>query len=473
VIEEQHPLWEPVTPTRFEVTITDTNCQVVEFFNQQRPQYCILGRKIDVNGEVGLPDWKITAHPLAPGGYEPEPVYTNGFGEYKFDFPLQDYRIPGAVYKVCEEEQDGWISKSGTCQEVTLPMDPGFCAVPEDFENQQVGHESVAEDNGDEQHGDSKHEDSGNHDEQQNDEGRRDEGGDEDRNDEGRGDEGHRDENRDNERHDDGDADYYNKRGLKALQYEEYDDAIHAFSKAIDLKPYWAAAYYNRGIVYYSMGDYEEAIDDFNEAIELSSSYTSAYYNRGLAYYYLGKYDDAADDFDRVLEHQPDYAKAREYWEEAKEWQDRHDDGGGDRQDGHGADKDKRDRKAEGDEDYDKRQHDEAEGGESDHHGYAEEEGEHDRKSEGDENYDKRDDDRDDKCSDYHIVKRGDSLYKISRKYNVPLQSLFKANPFVKWPHYYIYKGQKVCIPDIDDHGDKYQHNPKDDDDKNQRRHDD
>lgn len=130
----------------------DDACVAVEFYNVQSAEYCIEGRKIDTNGLVGLPGWLMTITPVAKGGFPNEAVEgydeievtTDGSGTYKYIFPKDDYRIPGAAYKVCEEERDGWLPHTPLCQTVYLPKKPGACVKAWDFENQQVGHwESV------------------------------------------------------------------------------------------------------------------------------------------------------------------------------------------------------------------------------------------------------------------------------------------------------------------------------------------
>ena len=134
--------WEAAAPAHYALTLTDTACVKVEFTNRQvEPAFCIVGRKVDTNGLVGLPGWEITAQPQAAGGYELASVLTDGLGYFRFDFPLHDYRIPGAEYNVCEIMADGWLAHTATCQKVKLPTTPGNCVVLGiTFENQQVGH---------------------------------------------------------------------------------------------------------------------------------------------------------------------------------------------------------------------------------------------------------------------------------------------------------------------------------------------
>lgn len=45
----------------------------------------------------------------------------------------------------------------------------------------------------------------------------------------------------------------------------------------------------------------------------------------------------------------------------------------------------------------------------------------------------------------YWIVEKGDTLYLISRKLNIPLEKLFQANPGINPRNLRI--GSKVCIP--------------------------
>ncbi|MFN8496074.1 MAG: SpaA isopeptide-forming pilin-related protein [Caldilineaceae bacterium] len=145
VTEGGRPRWRPVTPTSFTVTVTGGDrCEVVTFYNQQTK--CeVTGRKIDLNGKVGIPGWKITAEPLAKGGY-PNPdqsrleTTTDGEGVYRFTFPDNDYRLPGASYQICEEQKSGWLPVSATCYTVTLPKDMVACPTVPDFVNRQVGH---------------------------------------------------------------------------------------------------------------------------------------------------------------------------------------------------------------------------------------------------------------------------------------------------------------------------------------------
>ncbi len=143
LIEEDRPGWNEVSGRALEINVENNDCenQPITFTNEQDDSgYSIEGYKIDANGGYGIPNWKIEIEPLDKGGYDPDDVYTDGRGFYTVEFPRNDYRIPGALYEVCEEDKDGWLPHTDTCQEVRLPEWPGEPVKLHDFVNQQVGH---------------------------------------------------------------------------------------------------------------------------------------------------------------------------------------------------------------------------------------------------------------------------------------------------------------------------------------------
>ncbi len=129
-------------------------------------------------------------------------------------------------------------------------------------------------------------------------------------------------------------ADAYYNRGL-AKQAKVYifggrvwtergglDGAIADYTKAIDLKPDFADAYYNRGLAEQASadvanatgllfrpgkgkeakGDVAGAIADYTKAIELKPDFADAYYNRGLAKQAEGDLDGARIDCTKAIE---------------------------------------------------------------------------------------------------------------------------------------------------------------------------
>ncbi|MFN3331294.1 MAG: SpaA isopeptide-forming pilin-related protein [Caldilinea sp.] len=150
VYEELRSGWAPASPTGFTVNVTAASpCAEVVFVNEQDFGFGFVGRKLDANGHIGLPGWKITITPLDKGGALPlngTPegdgawVLTDGLGNYRFDFPTNDYRVPGARYRICEEQKAGWLPHTALCYNVRLPNKPGSPVKVWDFVNQQVGH---------------------------------------------------------------------------------------------------------------------------------------------------------------------------------------------------------------------------------------------------------------------------------------------------------------------------------------------
>jgi tetratricopeptide (TPR) repeat protein len=76
-------------------------------------------------------------------------------------------------------------------------------------------------------------------------------------------------------------AETFNNRGITYSQKGEYDLAISDFTKALEIKPVMAKAHYNRGITYAKKGEYVHALRDFDRSLELDSVHAPAYVNRG------------------------------------------------------------------------------------------------------------------------------------------------------------------------------------------------
>lgn len=102
----------------------------------------------------------------------------------------------------------------------------------------------------------------------------------------------------------------YIRRGNRAFDEGCQKEAMEEYSKAIELAPNDAVAYYNRGIVYKSLGQHEKAIKDYDKAIELAPNYADAFYNRGNVYKNIGQYEKAIKDYDKAIEMNPNDAEA-------------------------------------------------------------------------------------------------------------------------------------------------------------------
>jgi tetratricopeptide (TPR) repeat protein len=98
--------------------------------------------------------------------------------------------------------------------------------------------------------------------------------------------------------------------GNAAYSLGNYQKAIGALSKAIELDPQYVWAYIGRGAAYRDLGEMEKAMVDFNRAIELDPNHVDAYLYRGVMYGTLGKMEIALADFNRAIELDPKYAWA-------------------------------------------------------------------------------------------------------------------------------------------------------------------
>jgi len=103
------------------------------------------------------------------------------------------------------------------------------------------------------------------------------------------------------------------QQGLDFAKEGKYEAAIVSFSKAIEVQPLDAYAWYNRAMAKNMMGEYESAIDDFTTCIGLSRSYEKVWYNRGLTKLYVGQYDGAIFDLNQALQIQRNYPEANYY----------------------------------------------------------------------------------------------------------------------------------------------------------------
>ena len=102
----------------------------------------------------------------------------------------------------------------------------------------------------------------------------------------------------------------HNNRGIAYQDEGNYDLAIEAFTKAIELNPDFAKAYANRAVIYQCKGLFDRAIADHTKALELKSDHPEPYNNRGAAYGEQGDYDRAIADHTRAIELNPNLPEA-------------------------------------------------------------------------------------------------------------------------------------------------------------------
>ena len=95
-------------------------------------------------------------------------------------------------------------------------------------------------------------------------------------------------------------------RGNEYMRAKDYDEAIKAYSKSLELNPGEAATYCNRAMAYLRNKNYARCIEDANTTISMESDYVKAYHRRGKAYLATNKFELAIRDFQYILEKNPD-----------------------------------------------------------------------------------------------------------------------------------------------------------------------
>ncbi|XP_066295374.1 uncharacterized protein [Branchiostoma lanceolatum] len=104
---------------------------------------------------------------------------------------------------------------------------------------------------------------------------------------------------------------YY--RGIQCAKDGKFEDALVAFSKAINLRPQDADAYVQRGEIYLWMCDFQSAILNYKKACTIRINSSELYSRLAFIYYFQGQtffdqqlYAEALESFTRAAEIRPD-----------------------------------------------------------------------------------------------------------------------------------------------------------------------
>ncbi len=100
--------------------------------------------------------------------------------------------------------------------------------------------------------------------------------------------------------------------GQKKYGQKDFQGAIEAYTKAIQLKPDDATLYPNRGQARRDLGLKKDAIDDYTHAIRVNPNDADLYCQRGTIYQDLGDSKNALADYIQALQLKPDAALT--YW---------------------------------------------------------------------------------------------------------------------------------------------------------------
>ncbi len=102
----------------------------------------------------------------------------------------------------------------------------------------------------------------------------------------------------------------YTHQGNEKIESGDFEGAVEAYTRAIEMDPNNARAYYNRAIAFEMLGDPFNALEDYTKAIEIRPDYAEAYNNRGCLRMNERDYEEAIEDFSRAIQIKPGYALA-------------------------------------------------------------------------------------------------------------------------------------------------------------------
>lgn len=108
-------------------------------------------------------------------------------------------------------------------------------------------------------------------------------------------------------------------KGNEFMSQGKYQDAVSAYTKAIELSSENPIYFSNRAAAYTHLKDYAKAIADSEHAIALNPKYAKSYSRLGIAYFYEKKYTEAASALRKACELDPENASYKEDLQRAEE----------------------------------------------------------------------------------------------------------------------------------------------------------
>jgi small glutamine-rich tetratricopeptide repeat-containing protein alpha len=103
-------------------------------------------------------------------------------------------------------------------------------------------------------------------------------------------------------------AEKHKQEGNARMTGKQYDEAIDAYTKAIERDPSNPVYFSNRAAAHSSKSDHLSAVADAEQAIELDPKFVRGYSRLGHAHYCIGDYPGAAAAYRRGLELEPNNA---------------------------------------------------------------------------------------------------------------------------------------------------------------------
>jgi len=100
------------------------------------------------------------------------------------------------------------------------------------------------------------------------------------------------------------------EKGDALVKTGNYDTAIHAYTKAIEIDPQSKSAYQTRAYVFEKLKNYQQCVSDFTRMIELEPQSALWYSERARGYFSLKQYAKAFEDLGKAIELDPDNDRA-------------------------------------------------------------------------------------------------------------------------------------------------------------------
>ncbi|MBL0742568.1 tetratricopeptide repeat protein [Chryseolinea lacunae] len=113
-------------------------------------------------------------------------------------------------------------------------------------------------------------------------------------------------------------ANRYFMEGYRLTDAKKLDDAITAYSNAIELIPQFYEAIDNRAFCKMDLGQWQEAIEDFNLSLQQNPESVLAEFSIGECLMRLGDYTNAITQFEKALAIDPSHDVSKRFLEKAR-----------------------------------------------------------------------------------------------------------------------------------------------------------
>ncbi|MEZ2239500.1 CHAT domain-containing tetratricopeptide repeat protein [Microcoleus sp.] len=100
---------------------------------------------------------------------------------------------------------------------------------------------------------------------------------------------------------------YWYNRGFELAKLKQYEEAIAAYDKALEIDPKFHCAWNGKGITLNYLGRYPEAITAFKKCLEIKPEFHLAWNGNGIALNHLKRYPEAIEVFKKCLEIKPKF----------------------------------------------------------------------------------------------------------------------------------------------------------------------